>query len=89
MKFFVENEKSLTWISRFDKMANYDACDKKCRENKMHPFQLHDFYNYADKLNQTNFFFVKNLTDTNDTETNSSVPIEMKNHLPNLGRLPT
>ena len=88
MKFFVENEKSLSWISRFDRLSNYDACNKKCQENKMHPFKLQDFYNYADKLNQTYFFFLNNLTDTHDVETNSSVPIEMKKHLPNLKWFP-
>ena len=86
MKIFVENENSLTCLSRFDDMENYDACNKKCRKNSLHPFQMQDFYNYADQLNQTNFYY---MNDRTEYQLNSSNAIEMRKMDPEETKLCT
>ena len=62
MNYYIENENLITSMLRYGEVKNYSACKKVCRAKNMHPFQMRDFYNFADQLNQTNFLFHKNQT---------------------------
>ena len=44
-------------MSRYGNVANYTTCNNACHAKNLHPFQMQDFYNYADHLNDTNFLF--------------------------------
>ena len=52
---------------RHGEVKNYSACKKECGAKHMHPFEMLDFYNFADQLTQTNFLFHKNQTTENQT----------------------
>ena len=55
MNFFVKNENFITTMSRYGNVANYTTCNNECRAKNLRPFQMQDFYNYDDHLNDTNF----------------------------------
>ena len=42
-------------MSRYGNVANYTTCNNECRAKNLRPFQMQDFYNYDDPLNDTNF----------------------------------
>ena len=67
MNYYIENENLLTSMLRYGEVENFSACKKVCNAKNMHPFQMRDFYNFADQLNQTNFLFHKNQTTENQT----------------------
>ena len=64
MRYFFKNG-DLTFMSRLGEVKNFANCSKACNKKKLVAFQLHDFYNFADELNQTNFLY-QNQTNTND-----------------------
>ena len=53
---------------RHGEVKNYSACKKECGAKHMHPFEMLDFYNFADQLTQTNFLFHKNQTTENQMQ---------------------
>ena len=72
MIYFIGNGIKVTIGSRFGRVKNYSECNQRCNANHLSPFQLQDFYNYADSLNQTNFLFYQNVTNSTEDEANTT-----------------
>ena len=64
--YYIENRISVTRASRFGRVKTFTACNKTCNAINLKPFRLQDFYNFADRLNQTNFLF--SINQANSTE---------------------
>ena len=78
MRYFIENGISVTFATRFGRVKNFSECNKTCNANSLNPFQLQDFYNYADSLNKTNFLFFKNDTNSTTDDLVNSITYEAK-----------
>ena len=79
MRYYIENGISVTFASRFGRVKKYSECNQSCNANYLYPFQLQDFYNYADSLNQTNFLFYKSVTNSTDDQVNSTYEAKVWN----------
>ena len=78
MRFYIENGISVTSASRFGRVKSFADCNQTCDANHLYPFQLHDFYNFADSLNQTNFLLYKNATISTDGQVNPTYEAKMR-----------
>ena len=78
MRFYIENGISVTSASRFGRVKSFADCNQKCDANHLYPFQLQDFYNFADSLNQTNFLLYKEATNSTGGQDSSTFEAKMR-----------
>ena len=52
-----ENGNVLSCFSRIGVVESMTECDNHCRRKSRFAFELNDFYNFAHRLNQSNFLF--------------------------------
>ena len=52
-----ENGKILSCFSRIGAVESMAECENHCRTKSRFAFELNDFYNFADRLNQSNFLY--------------------------------
>ena len=78
MRFYIENGISVTSATRFGRVKSFAECNQTCNANHLYPFHLQDFYNFADSLNQTNFLYYKNSTNSTAGQVNSTVGAKMR-----------
>ena len=70
MKYFVDNENTLTSMIRLGFVGNFSTCERACNVKGFKPFHLQDFYNFAERLNETSFLYA-NITGSSDKKINS------------------
>ena len=42
-------------LSNIGEVEDMASCENRCRSKNLQEFELNDFYNFADRLNQSNF----------------------------------
>ena len=50
-----ENGEILSCFLKIGEIENFTECENRCKSKNLFAFQLDDFYNFADRLNQSNF----------------------------------
>ena len=55
-----------SFLSNHGKVMDVNECRNHCESRNLFPFELPDFYNYAEPLNESNFF-IHTQTGTNAT----------------------
>ena len=70
MKYFVDNENTLTSMIRLGFVGNFSTCERACNVKGFKPFHLQDFYKFAERLNETSFLYA-NKTGASDEKMNS------------------
>ena len=50
-----ENGEIFSCFLKIGETENMIECEKRCKLKTLYAFQLKDFYNFADRLNQSNF----------------------------------
>ena len=61
-----ENGKILSCFSRIGVVESMTECQNRCRTKSRFAFELNDFYNFAHRLNQSNFLY-KNASQDEET----------------------
>ena len=51
-----ENGRLITCFENFGEIENSNECTRRCDANNLYQLGLSDFYNFQERLNQTNFF---------------------------------
>ena len=50
-----DNGNIFSCLSNIAEVENMASCENRCRSKNLQEFELNDFYNFADRLNQSNF----------------------------------
>ena len=57
MQNCTENGEILSCFLRIGGVESMTDCENRCRMKNRFAFELNDFYNFADRLNQSNFLY--------------------------------
>lgn len=56
IKNCTENGEIFSCLSNLGEVANMTSCENLCRTKDLKAFELDDFYNFAERLNESNFY---------------------------------
>ena len=73
-----ENGEIFSCFFKIGATQNMTECENRCRSKNLFAFDLNDFYNFADRLNQSNFLVERKSPQFNSSSVESLVAVSRK-----------
>ena len=83
-----ENGEIFSCFFKIGATQNMTECEDRCRSKNLFAFDLNDFYNFADRLNQSNFLVERKSPQFNSSSVESLLAVSRKSKKLADGKLP-